>query len=453
MSEASPQVKASKLNFLIANYFLFGFIFTVAIALFSLVMASVAAYRNDLGIQNYEQTASIYNGPLEQNAPNLKNVGTDSYYYREYKLTPELVQKFIDNTFLTSTTGKVNIKAEFVKKGLVYQPTYRTEFSSKYVLKNTLDQASFVDFQFPLPVNTSSNEISNAVLKVNGETINDAKVKLNLSDQPKYYNTQTDGLASKIKIEPKSEVIVEVSYNTVGLSLFTYKGIENSKGSQDFNFEVNIQGTRSYNVNSGLSVDKREFGDNSVKLIWNKTSLYSQPHVSVNVGEKLNPSNQVSRVYMTMAPIYVVFISILLFLSYRFGKKLSIFDMFLVTILFGIYFPLIHYLSSFTIDPTVELFSGVTNIGEFSMPLYTAFILAWLLIGGLIYYLLGRISGFRFATRFGIPSLILFIGFFPLVVTIPEYSMLLVIIGAIALIAIILQVRISLMKKEAIEKV
>ena len=241
---------------------------------------------------------------------------------------------------------------------------------------------------------------------------------------------------------------IDVSYNTVGLSVFTYEGIENSKGSQDFNFITRINGTRSYDVITGLSVDEREFGEDYVELKWNKSALYSRPLIKVGVGDKLNPSTQVSRVYMTMAPVYLVFITILLFLTYRFGKKMALFDMFLLTVLYTVYFPFVHYLSSFTIDPTIEIFSSWKNIVDFSMPLYLAFAIAIGVVGGLMYYFLGRISGFKFSTKFGIPSLILFIGFFPLVVTIPEYSMLLVIIGVIALIAIILQVRINMIKME-----
>jgi len=137
-------------------------------------------------------------------------------------------------------------------------------------------------------------------------------------------------------------------------------------------------------------------------------------------------------------------ISIVLFLAYKFSKPLGIFDIGIVSFLYAIYFPLIHYLSSFTVDPTIEVFSQIANVGEFSMPLYLAFLIAFIVIAGLVYYFVGRITSFNFSTKYIIPCLVLFLGFFPLVVTIPEYSILLVLVGLVALTFIVVQTRIKL---------
>jgi|GEM_PF-1899796 len=455
--------KPSNAN-LIASYLIIGVIFTIIIGIFSLFMAGIASYRNGISEQTYTDTELIYNGPISQSAPTLRSLEEDSSLYKTHSLTRDIAQKYLDNTSLKSTDGKVEINANFVKKGLVYQPTYQTTFQAVYILRNDSQEKSIVTFLFPFPVNVDSNEITNAILKVNGITIQNAKSKVNiksssyLNNYTNYYYDDTtkryvyeleiDGLKSDVEIASNSSATIEVSYDTVGLSYFTYTGIENSKGAQDFNFELTIHGTRSYNVPDGLSPNTKEFGDGFVKLNWTKPNLISTPLIKVTVGDKINPSEQVSRVYLTMAPIYIVFISIILYLAYKFAKKLSLFDMCLVSTLFAIYFPFFHYLSSFAIDPTMEIYSVFKQVNEFSMPLYGAFIISWIVISGLIYYLLGKISGFKFATKLGIPTLVLFLGFFPLVVTIPEYSLLLVLIGTVALIAIIVQVRINLMQKE-----
>lgn len=447
------EVKNKKPSFKINNktvskYIITTVVFTIGIAIFSFIMAGVAAYRNDVATNNYDNVSRIYS-PLEQNAPTVGKLSADSYLYDSNSLTPELVAKYIDNTSLASTDATVVINADFVKKGLVYQPTYETIFNAEYVLVNELDEPSIVAFEFPFPINSELNEISNAKLIVDGEEIQNAKTKISLgTEEYDYYgnkNTNTvDGLKWEGKISANDNVTVSISYNTVGLSVFTYEGIENSKGAQDFDFDVTINGTRAYDVKEGLSVDSREFGDKTVTLKWEKPDLYSKPLIKMSVGDKLDPSTQVSRVYLTMAPIYLIFMTIILYLTYKFGKKLEIFDIFLLTVIFGLYFPFIHYLSSFTIDPTIEVFSAFKNVGYFSMPLYGAFALAASIMGGLMYYFLGRTSGFKFASKFGLPSLVLFLGFFPLVVTVPEYSMLLVLIGVIALTMIILQVRVKM---------
>lgn len=449
-SETKPHKKRS--NPLIAQYVVFVVIFTMVIGVFSLIMSSIAHERNAIYYNNLAATEMLYNGPIRQSAPSLGAIAQDSAFYSENNLSIAQVRRFVENTTLKSTNAEVIMNADFVKKGLTYQPTYQTTFTAEYLLKNELEEESVISFDFPFPVNVDSQEISNARLIVNGEQIPNAKSKVDVATTPvydPYYPTptrtnQADGLSWEGKIPAGGEVLVVVSYDTVGLSTFDYQGIENPKGAQDFNFKATINGTRSYNVVDGLSVTERNFGDNSVELVWNKPDLYSRPNVQVSIGDKLNPSTQVSRVYLTMAPVYFVFIIILLYLAYRFGKnKLSLFDVLLVTILFTVYFPFVHYLSSFTVDPTIEIFSNLKNVPTFSMPLYGAFLIAVLIIGGLMYYLLGKVAGFRFSSKFGVPAVILALGFFPLVVTIPEYSMLLVLIGVVALLAIIVQARVK----------
>lgn len=450
----TPQIterQDKKSNSLIAQYIVVVILFTIVIGVFSLVMSEVARYRNNIYYSNFSETERLYNGPITQSAPQLGAISQDSMLYTKNSLNTAKVKRFVDNTTLKSTNAEVLMNADFVKKGLTYQPTYTTRFNAQYILKNELEENSIISFDFPFPVNIDSSEISNARLIVNGEDIPNAKSKIStnpiVTPYDSYYQSPdqnlADGLSWEGEIPAGGEAVVVVSYDTVGLSTFDYQGIENPKGAQDFNFKATINGTRSYNVIDGLSVTERIFGDNSVELMWNKPDLYSKPNVQISIGDKLNPSSQVSRIYLTMAPVYFVFIIILLYLAYRFGKhELAVFDILLLTILFTVYFPLVHYLSSFTIDPTIEIFSNLKNVPTFSMSLYGAFMIAGLVIGGLMYYLLGKVSGFRFSSKFGIPAMVLALGFFPLVVTIPEYSMLLVLIGVVALMAIIVQARV-----------
>ncbi|MCA9382194.1 hypothetical protein KC660_02180 [Candidatus Dojkabacteria bacterium] len=442
---------------LFIKYAIAVFIFTGFIAMFSLIMSQVAANRESIATRNYNDVSNIYNGPLEQSAPNLGALDTTSTLYKEYSLTPDTAKSYVDNTNLTSTDGTANITVDFVKKGLVYQPSYKTEFSAKYILKNSSDKTSLVAFEFPFPSNTSNTEISNARMFVDGEEVMNAKSKVRTSTTGAYYEDypsykppvyNSDGLKWEGDVEANGQRVIEVSYNTVGLSTFTYDGIENPKGSQDFKFNVKINGIRSYDVISGLSVDQRNFGDNNVELVWDKTDLYSSPSVSVAIGDKLNPASQVSKVYLIMVPLYIAFAAIILFLAYRFGKRLSLFDLFLITVLFILFFPFFHYLASFTIDPTMDVFSSFASVGTFSMPLFGAFAIAWLIIGGLILYLLAKLSGKRFALKYAVPVVVLFLAFFPLVVTVPEYSMLLVLFGVIALVAIVMQVKLNMQKQD-----
>lgn len=460
-STNSNESKKRSSSSLLAGYIVFIILSTIIIGVFSLVMSTVAHQRSAVYYSNYADTEKIYNGPLTQSAPTLERSTSTSSPYPTDKNDFIGTSPFANNAVLKATNAEVTINADFAKKGLSYFPTYNTSFSASYLLENKSDVESNVTFNFPFPISTNSQEVSNVKLLVNNELVPNIKSRyyVNISPTPRYYDDpyylngpvtsqEQGGIKWEGIVPANEEVVIQVSYDTVGLSMFSYSGVENPNGSQDFSFKATINGTRSYDVLGGLSVTRRSFGDNSVELIWEKPDLYSEPTIHISVADKLNPSLQVSRVYLTMAPIYFVFIIILTYLVYRFGKRqLSLFDMLLNAILFTVYFPLVHYLSSFTIDPTIEIFSNFKNVPTFSMPLYLAFLLAILLIGGLIYYLLGKIAGFRFSSKFGIPVMVLALGFFPLVVTIPEYSMLLVLLGVVALLSIIIQMRVRVLKE------
>ncbi len=437
-----PQSKTA----IFVQYLVSIILFTVLIGVFSLFMLGVVNFRDDISEQNYSEVSQIYRGPLKQSSPILKEIDASDSFYINNSLTPDIIRKSLDNTFLKATDAKVVLTTDYVKKGLVYQPSYKTAFAGKFILENSSDVESFVKFEFPLPSNYGIGEISNAKLIVDGKEITDAKSTSSATNSYTYIEEVTNVLLWTGKVEPKKEFTVEVSYDTVGLSYFQYDGIENSKRSQDFKFDLTINGTRAYNVVNGLSVSERVFGDNSVQLLWDKENLYSKPAINVSIGDKLNPSEQVSRVYFVMTPVYFVFMSILCYLAYKFSKRFTIFDIGLISVLFTVFFPLMHYISGFTIDPTMEVFASVANVGFYSMPLYLAFLIAWIIVGALMYYLIGKLTDFKFANKIGIPMLILFLGFFPLVVTIPEYSVLLMLVGVVALIAIAIQTRIKLLK-------
>jgi len=396
----------------------FGVTAVMVITLFSLFMAAVASVRNDVARDTYEYTSEIYAGPVDQTAPNLYAEGGVQVPLR-------------------STDGRARIEAEFVKKGLVYQPTFSTIFGVVYQY-NTALLSGPVEFVFPIPSQLSGNELSDLRLLVDG-----SEEEFEVLTTSGEYGSR-ESLVWKGNVDGTELREFTVGYETVGLSDFNYTG-QLSEDPQDFRMDVSILGTRSYNVNSGLSVDEREFGtdarSDTVTLIWDKDNLYSSPQISVSVGERLNPSTQVSRIYLTMAPAYIVFALVIVFLAERFGRGMRLLDFGLTTVLFTVFFPLVHYLSSFTIDPTVELLSGLPLTLEYSMPLYLAFVLAWSMTGGLMVYLAARVHGKGFAVRYMLPVVALFIGFFPFVVTIPEYSMLLVLLGFVAFMAIVVQSR------------
>jgi hypothetical protein len=438
----------------ILKYIAWGVLLTFVTFFCSVIMISITASRSLISDNNYYQTSRVYNGQLEQDAPTLNNVSYDLVEEKVSKneislstTKDEAIKNYVQNAEIVSSNGDVLIKSEFVKKGLDYQPTFETNFQMDYVLKNKLDEKSLIAFEFPLPYDLDVSEMSDVILVVNGEEVENPKTKILSKDYlDRNYKTYPesayiDGLKWEGELEPLGETNVTVKYTTKGLGQFVYTGFENTSGMQDFNLKLKIEGTRAYDVVSGLSTDKKEFSGDSVTLYWEKPNLFSSPNVNVLVADKLAPGDQVGRVYVIMTFIFITFFSLLVWFGYKFNKKPSIKDLLILTFLFLVYFPFLHYLTSFTVDPTMEVFAGFENVGYFSLSLYSAFGIALSIILGLMIYSQAIVHGLKYSLKTVLPTGLIMLGFFPMVITIPEYSILLSLVGLIILTFIFIQFR------------
>jgi hypothetical protein len=453
---------------------------TIVVAGVSLVLFIKTEERNLLDDDLISVTSSNVGGAVRQESPSLNALDSDSMLFKSfsmelqdeegYELTTEIAEDYVENTNLVSTTGDVVINLELKKRGLRYDPTYTTKFSAVYVLENTSDEEVAVEFEFPFPENLRDKEINNAVLLVDGveqekpvrqeEVESGVAVLYDYEEQdyydyydPYYYDeppeetTVKTGMYWEGTIDAEGDREIEVRYNTVGLGEFSYVGLENPEGAQDFVFEVKVLGSRKYDNTGSLTIDEKEYitenGENGVILTWNKQDLFSNPNIEISVAPRVNPSRHLSEIYSIMIPLYIGFAAAVILMVSLLKKEFGGVDMMLTALLFAIYFPFLHYLVSFNIDPSADVLFNYSGVVDFSMPLYLAFAIALGIVGGLMLYLFARVSGSKFAFGIGLPLILVFMGFFPLAMTLPEYKYLLVLFGVVALLAIVVQMRVS----------
>lgn len=431
---------------------------SIVVIFVALVLLVKASERSEIDDQMDEWTSTNYGGVVEQSAPKLNAVPSSSMVYEDMtkergEMSVAIAKQFVQNTNLKSTDGDVVVKVDLRKRGLRFEPTFKTEFSAKYVLENTSDEKVAVQFEFPFPDNVQSKEINNARLLVDGveqekPVRREEVVTSNYDEFGDYYEeevTYKTGLYWEGKIAANDEKEIKVEYNTVGLARFSYEGIENPEGSQDFNFDMKIVGSRKYDNEGGLSIDEKEYitedGENGVILKWDKSDLFSKPDVQVEVATRVQPSTHLQEIYKIMVPLYFAFAGALIIMVLIMKKEFGGVDMMITAALFTVFFPFLHYLVSFNIDPSADVLAGYSGIVEFTMPLYAAFAIALGVVGGLIVYLIGRVSGAKFAFGVGLPLVVVFMAFFPLAMTLPEYKYLLALIGVVAILAVIVQMR------------
>lgn len=427
-----------------AKLFLIFIVMTFLVMIISATLMVLSQSRDEIYRENIIDTVINYGGIINQKSPQLNSIDATSELFISENLTEAQVEKYLEGAQLSSSHVEVEMVVDYVKRALVLEPSFKNKFYAKYKVANDLDTDSFVEFEFPFPTGTEQKEVSNARLIVSGEEVKDPKKK---SEQ----NPLSYGLYWEGEIKPESELVIEVSYDTVGLQEFVYEGIENKKGSQDFYMIAKIIGTRDYDNWGTLSIDKRNYVTreiegkkvNGIELVWDKKALFTKPETALSIVNKVNPASQLSSIYALMTPLYVCFIGSVVIMSAILKRRLGGVDMIVLSTLFIIFFPFLHYLTSFTVDPSVEILSHLEKPIEFSMPLYGAFTASLLIVGGLMYYLFGRTLGWKFATGIGLPTMFVFMGFFPLALTIPEYKGLLVLIGLVSILAVVVQMRVS----------
>lgn len=431
----------------------------IPVLVISIILQVKSWERLDVEDEMDDMTSYNVGDIVEQEAPRLNALGSGSILYKEmaadsnYSLSSTVLEEFVQNTNLKSTQGDVVVELDMKKRGLRFEPTFLTEFKAVYVLENTSDSEVAVEFEFPFPENVKNKEINNARLLVDGVE-QDKPVRREVVDVIEYdewgneiETTYKSGLYWEGKIAANSEAEVEVRYNTVGLSVFSYEGLENPEGSQDFNFEIKVLGSRKFDNQGSLSIDGKEYitedDKNGIVLTWSKPDLFSKPDVQIEVGTRVNPSRHLFEIYKIMILLYIAFAGVLVIMVTIFKKDFGGVDMMLVAALFAVFFPFLHYLVSFNIDPSADVLSSYAGVVEYSMTLYGAFAIALGVVGGLIIYLISRVSGLKFAIGVGLPLVIIFMGFFPLAMTLPEYKYLLALIGIVCLLAVAVQMRSS----------
>lgn len=441
---------------------------TLVVASVSMILLIKTNERNDVIYKISETTQYNVGGGVKQMAPMLNSLSAGSSFYDVYneelkssggyELTQDLLQQYVENTNLVSTTGNVTIALDLKKRGLQYEPTYRTSFSATYVLANSLDREAAVEFEFPFPVDMLNKEINNAMLLVDGveQEKSVRKIDFDATASPVYeydaygnyipvVSSSKNGLFWEGAIPANGERVIEVRYNTVGLGSFSYTGMENPDGSQDLTFIVKVVGSRKYDNLGSLTIDKKEYIEESGKtglvLTWDKPNLFSAPYIEVSVAPRVNPSEHLSEIYVIMIPLYLAFAGAIILMVTLLKKPFGGVDMVILATLFTVFFPLLHYLVSFNIDPSADVLVGYVGVVDFSMPLYGAFAIALGAIGSLMLYLVGRVSGWSFALGIGLPLIVVFMAFFPLAMTLPEYKYLLVLIGIVAILAVVVQMR------------
>ncbi|HUV04978.1 MAG TPA: inner membrane CreD family protein [Armatimonadota bacterium] len=179
------------------------------------------------------------------------------------------------------------------RKGLLWYSTYKVRFAGDYSFKNEFPDKRrfFVKFAFPAQ-QAIYDDVSLLVADKRVEPAGDL----------------SQGVQSRITLEPGQQAKVHMSYGSQGMDTWSYRFSQDASVSNVKDFEANVR-TNCHDIDFPTGcvspTDKRET-DDGWDLKWRYANLVSGFNIGVNMPQKLNPGPFAARLSY-FAPVSLLF--------------------------------------------------------------------------------------------------------------------------------------------------
>jgi hypothetical protein len=307
---------------------------------------------------------------------------------------------------IPSSEINLDIFLDYRRKGLLWFSTYTADFKSEYTISNPMPEEEEFFFTFYLP--EEGGVFTDFAMLVDGIPFEE--------DQD-----FSDGITWQGKLKPKEEKVIAVKYTGRGTGRWVYRlGKRERQRIPDFKLAVNTN-FKDFDFPTGAMspTDKVETPE-GWQLKWDFTNLITRFDVGVILPEPLNPGWVVTRLIF-MAPLsLLLFLASLVILVLIRELSLHPFHFVFICAAYFSFHLLLAYLASY-------------------MPLSLALILSFLVTFFLIINYLRLISNWRFSLEGGGFPLVMFLFLFSLAFLFPEYTGLIITVGAIIVLGALMQ--------------
>ena len=191
---------------------------------------------------------------------------------------------------------RVNLELEQRRKGLLWYPTFVSDFEGTYWISNTDPVVQNVHIHFPFPSATATYDSFNFWVD---------EVAQNTT-----INTQ-EGVNEIIRIDPGETRSFKVSYRTRGLWEWRYRLAGNSGQVRDLQMTVNTNFRAVDFPEGSLSPMVQEPSESGMQLSWQAEDLITRQDVAIVMPEKLNPGPLSARMSF-FAPVCLLFFFVLI---------------------------------------------------------------------------------------------------------------------------------------------
>jgi hypothetical protein len=211
------------------------------------------------------------------------------YYESKNQNVPQMIEASDINT---------DIKLDYRKKGLLWYSTYKVKFTGKYQVRNDSDEARQISMDFKLPAQGAIYDNFQCVIK--GQEIEDLK-----------FNQDT--ITKSFTVAPRQVENIQISYESQGLSRWSYNFGENVNQVKNFSLVLNTNFEEIDFPADSISPTSKERAGTGWKLTWQYSNLLTGFKIGMLMPQKLNPGPWVSRVTVA-APVSLFLFFFLLFI-------------------------------------------------------------------------------------------------------------------------------------------
>ncbi len=404
------------------------FIFIATIGCWSFAARMMARNVGRMVLEKKDVVTSNWGGSLNQTAPSLK---IKSNYQVRKPVTEEdqlksdeesssyilpSQQKLTSNIKILSSKIDAKLNMDHRRKGLTYFPTYVTNFNAQYIIENQNEEEVEATMNFPLPG-------KNSLVWNVGITSQGSEEGATITSHE---------LSWSGTLQPQEQKTIEVVYAARGLDQFTY-ALANTKGLQDFELNVDVTGAEKVDFPEGaLSPSVTEEKDHGWNLTWKFNQVLTSPEITVKLFAKRNISQDVARLFW-FAPILLTAVYASIWgLNQLENKSIKVFDWGLIGALYIMFYPLLAYLVS--VVDQLNVFQGLA--------------ISAATISIISLYLYHYLYNVKFTLTKGVLLQIIFLGFFPIALLMPQLTGLMAVIGAIFILTVIVQLRKNLIRNK-----
>ncbi|MCH9651159.1 MAG: hypothetical protein K0U98_23245 [Deltaproteobacteria bacterium] len=316
------RLRAPTLFALPARFHYWGSLFLVLFSA-AVISGQVANRHSFASGELYEEVADRWGAPIEQPAPSVRFVESGTVF------------NGLESLPLAGQKVYVEAAMSYRKRGLTYFSGFEFAFRGQYRVVN--DQGKSLDLVFVFPIQMSKNKVllSDLEFLVGGEP---HSVDLSQSQNRLVW---TGRLAAAEELE------VEIAFRGRGLNSFTYR-LDPTLPVKDFRFEAQVTGGDNFDYAPGvLPATSQTHKDGEVSLEWQYAALES----GVPVGLILPSVKAYDTLIFIMAKrswaTFSLFFAGIVLLTLHHGRRLEIYESYLLAANYAFFFVLLAYLAAF----------------------------------------------------------------------------------------------------------